>query len=383
MIRQTLLVPILLCGLLGLGACQPPPAEIKIGVLAILSGSDREASGIPTVNTAQLAVKQVNDAGGLEVGGRKYKITLVIADDGNTPESAVAAAKKLINQEGVVALVGPQYSSNAIPVSEIAEAARIPMISPASTNPKTTLGKQYVFRVGFIDDFQGQVVAQFTFDDLGAHKAAVLYDIASDYNRGIAEIFKQVFTAKGGQVVAFESYTTGEKDYGKQLQHIQASGAQALFLPNYPEDVIAQVQQARQMGLGAICLGSDGWDPRQMITLPEFDNSFYSGHWHYSSTSPESQAFLKAYMTEYKITDPSTLIDTMSLTYDAFGMLFYAMQSQGKVDPDSIRAGLAAIKGYRGVTGLIEYRGTGDPIKSAVMMQLKDGKINFYKTVNP
>jgi branched-chain amino acid transport system substrate-binding protein len=378
--RNVLIIALVFCLCsMGLAACQPPPQEIKIGVLAILSGEYVQVSGQPTVNAAKLAVQKVNDAGGLDVGGRKYKITLVIEDDANNPETAVAAAKKLINQESIVALVGPQFSKNAIPVADAAEAARIPMISPMSTNPKTTAGKRYVFRGGFIDDFQGQVVARFATQDLGAKKAAVLYDVASDYNRGIAETFKKVFEAAGGQVVAFETYTTGETDFARQLKNIQGSGAGALFLPNYAEEAIAQAKQARQMGINIPLLGSDGWDPAKMSPLSEFEGTFYSGHWDINSTNELSLAFVKAYRQAYAA-EPQ---DTAALTYDAMGLIFHAMQSQGKTDSESIRAGLANTRAYQGVSGTIGYAGTGDPIKSAVIIQIKGGQTTFYKLVNP
>ena len=234
-ISTVILTLTLILIILGLIACGPQPTqetEIRIGVIAPLSG-DIANVGQSTVEAAELAVQKVNDAGGLDVGGRKQKVVLVIEDNQDKAEVAVSAAQKLINQENVVAIVGPQASRNAIPVSNVAENAHIPMVSPWSTNPETTAGKQYVFRVAFIDPFQGRVMARFAIEEFGAQKAGVLYDVASAYNKGIAEIFKQVFEEAGGQVVAFESYTTGEQDFSRQLENIRDSGAEVLFLPNY------------------------------------------------------------------------------------------------------------------------------------------------------
>jgi len=236
--------------LVGCSTTQPQETEIRIGVIAPLTGEIPNV-GTSTKEAAEMAVQQINDAGGLEVAGEKYKITIFIEDNQDKAEAAVAAAQRLINQESVVAIVGPQASRNAIPVSDVAESAGIPMISPWSTNPDTTAGKQYVFRVAFIDPFQGQVMARFVFEELDKHKAAVLYDIASAYNRGIAEIFKQIVTEAGGQVVAFESYTTGEQDFSAQMARILESEAEVLFLPNYYNEVPMQVQQALEAGIAA------------------------------------------------------------------------------------------------------------------------------------
>jgi branched-chain amino acid transport system substrate-binding protein len=194
----------------------------------------------------------------LDVGRRKLKVMLLVEDDQDRAELAARAAQKLINQDKVAALVGPSLSRNAIPVADVAEGARIPMISPNSTNPATTAGKKYAFRVDFIDPFQGRVIARFARDELHAQTAAVLYDVASAYNKGIAEVFRQVFAEAGGQVVAFESYTTDARtNLAAQLGRVRASAPQLVFLPNYADEIPIQVEQARQAGIGATLLGSD------------------------------------------------------------------------------------------------------------------------------
>jgi branched-chain amino acid transport system substrate-binding protein len=380
-LRVSVLGLVLISSLLAACAQPAPPLEIRVGVLAILSDNptDVATSGQPTVNAAKLAVKQVNDAGGLKLGGRDYKVTLLIEDDHNNLETAVAAARKLINQEQVVALIGPQYSRNAIPVADVAENAHVPMISPMSTNLNTTAGKSYVFRVGFIDTFQGQVMAQFAFTDLAARKAAVLYDVANDYNRGIAEIFRQAFEAAGGQVVAFEGYPSGLTDFSPYLDHIQAQGPDVLFLPCYANEAPLQTRQARQAGIKATFISSDSWDGINLTNVPEANGAFFSNQWHLDSSQPASRDFVAAYHQAYN-QDPNS---TAALTYDAFGLLFRAIQQQGKPDPDAIRAGLAATHDYSGVSGLISYQGNGDPVKGAVILQVSDGKIVFHKVVSP
>ncbi len=362
----------------GCGAKQAQPVEIRIGVIAPISGSIPTV-GESTVNAAQMVADQINSQGGLEVGGKKYPITLIIQDGKDNQEASVAAAMELINRQNVVAIIGPQASRNAIPVSRVAENAHIPMISPWSTNPETTKGKLYVFRAAFIDPFQGQVMARFAFEEFGATKAAVLYDIASAYNKGIAEIFKQAFEDAGGEVVAFESYTTGETDFAAQLQRIHESGAQVLFLPNYENEVPLQAQQARQIGLDIPLIGSDAWGTIAPEDRAILEGSFFSTHYAADIAEEPALSFIEQYRQRYGQTPD----DVAALTYDAFGLLFQAIQNAASIDPEDIRAGLAAIESYNGVTGQMQFRGSGDPVKSAVILQVRNGEFVFYKFATP
>ncbi len=383
--RFATLMGALLVLALALGACGPSaPQTIKIGLNAELTG------GIPVVgesckNAAQLAVKEVNDAGGLEVGGRKYQIELVIEDNEDKAESAAAAAQKLATA-GVLAMIGPNASRNAIPAAEVAESSGMPMISPWSTNPKTTIDaktgqpKKFVFRAGFIDDFQGVVVARFAMEQLKTQRPAVLYDVASEYNKGIAEVYKRTLEQNGIQVVAFETYTTGDKDFSAQLTKIKDAGADTLFLPNYYSEVPLQVQQARKIGFTGTILGSDSWGNLELISLcgQDCEGYFFTAHYAPDIATPKAQAFIKAYEAAYGKTPD----DVAALTYDSFGMLFQAIQAAGKIDRQAVRDALANIV-YEGVTGTIQYKGTGDPIKSAVILQIKDGKFVYFTMANP
>jgi branched-chain amino acid transport system substrate-binding protein len=374
---------LLLVALLGLGgllSCGSPqePQTIKIGVIAPLTGSI-PLVGQSTVNAAQLAVNEVNDAGGLSIDGQQLQIELLIEDNEDKKETAVSAAQKLINQAGVVAIVGPQASRNAIPAAAVAESARVPLISPWSTNPETTAGRKYVFRVAFIDPFQGRVMARFAIEELGAQKAAVLYDVASEYNKGIAEIFRQIFVDAGGEMAAFESYTTGETDFSAQLAAIKDSGADVLFLPNYYSEIPLQVGQAREMGLDLPIIGADAWGPLEADALPDLEGCFFSTHYATDIASPVAQAFVSSYEAAYgQVPD-----DVAALTYDAFGLLSEAIRSQGKADSESIRNGLASIRRYEGVTGVMEFQATGDPVKSAVILKIEGGKFVFYRQAEP
>jgi branched-chain amino acid transport system substrate-binding protein len=379
--RQLIVWSLIIGGLIMLTTCSwrnRPAGEIRVGVIAPLTG-ELPGIGDSTVKAAELAAAQVNDAGGLEVGGQLYRVVLLVEDSANLPDTAVAAARKLINQDQVVAIIGPQISRNAIPVAALAENTHIPMISPYSTNPATTADKQYVFRVAYVDSFQGEVMARFALEQLNLQTAAVLYDVANEYNRDIAEFFRQSFTTGGGQIVAFESYTTGETDFHRQLAVIRASEPQALFLPNFSNDILPQVRQARAANITAIFLGSDSWDLEELIDIPALDGAFFSSHYAEDAANATGQRFVELFRQQYNA-EPD---DEAALTYDAFKLLFQAIQNAGQVDPESIQMGLQQIEQFQGVTGLMMYTGTGDPEKSAIILQIKDGNAEYYETIEP
>jgi len=369
-----------------LSACQPAaPTTIKVGLNVELTGSI-PVVGESSKNAAELAAKEVNDAGGLDVGGTKYTIELLVEDDEDKAESAAAAAQKLVTA-GVIAMIGPNASRNAIPAAVVAESSKLPMISPWSTNPKTTIveatgePKQFVFRAAFIDDFQGVVAARFAMDELKTTKPAVLYDVASEYNKGIAEVYKATLEDAGIQVVGFETYTTGDKDFSAQLTKIKDAGADSLFLPNYYSEVPLQVQQAHKVGFEGPMLGSDSWGNIELITLcgAECEGYYFTTHYAPDIATPKAQAFIKAYEGAYGKTPD----DVAALTYDSFGLLFQALQAAGKVDRQAVRDALASITAFEGVTGNMQFKGTGDPVKSAVILQVKEGKFVYFTSAAP
>ncbi|MCK5351749.1 ABC transporter substrate-binding protein, partial [bacterium] len=240
-----------------------PEPEIRIGIIAYLKGEYADLDGAAMVNASKMALTSLDPDGGLMIGSRRHRVKLVTAGINNVPEEAVAAATELINRENVVAIIGPQFSNDAIPAGEIAERASIPMICPISTNPEVTTGREYVFRMSFLDDLQGSAMADFAIGYLEIRSAAVLFDIADLYSRGIAEVFRTRFMESGGKVLAFESYTSGEQDFTQQLNRIADRKPEVLYLPTYSEDTIMQAQQARKLGIDSVLLGSDGWDQRE------------------------------------------------------------------------------------------------------------------------
>lgn len=361
--------------------CGPAPEnEIRLGVNAELTGS-KPTVGDSCKKAAELLAAQVNREGGLKLGDKKYLIRLFVEDNEDKAESAAAAAQKLISQDNVQAIIGPNTSGNAIPAASICEGAGVIMVSPWSTNPKTTEGKKFIFRACFIDDFQGQVMAKFARETLKVQTAAVLYDVASEYNKGIAEYFKKAFEAAGGKVVAFESYTKDDKDFSSQLTLIKAANPGVLFLPNYYNEVPLQVQQARRLGIVCPFIGSDSWGSQEILTLcgPELDDSYFSTHYAPDITTETAQKFIRAYEVKYgKKPD-----DVAALTYDAGGLLLTAITQAGVLDRQKVRDALAGVQQYEGVTGTMKFHGTGDPIKSAVILHVKDCGFNYYSTVQP
>ncbi|HEY8498695.1 MAG TPA: ABC transporter substrate-binding protein [Limnochordales bacterium] len=363
-----------------LAAAPALAAEIVVGLNVELTGSI-PVVGQSSLNGARMAVDEVNQAGGLQVGGQRYTVRLQVEDNEDKAQSAVAAAQKLYYQDNVIAMIGPNASRNAVPAADIAESARAPMISPWSTNPSTTRGKRYVFRAAFTDDFQGRVVASFARQHFNAQRAAVLFDVASEYNKGIAEVFRQAFTELGGQVVAFETYTTGDKDFLSQLTKIRAARPDILFLPNYYSEVPLQVQQAHMIGLNVPIIGSDSWGFSDLLTLggADMEGLMFTTHYAPDIATPVARRFIDAYRQRYG----SAPDDVAALTYDSFQLLFLALQQAGRVDREAVRNALASIQRYEGVTGTMQFKGTGDPIKSAVVIQIKDGQFKYFTTANP
>lgn len=379
--RKAVLAVLLAAAILGTGlAGCGGGSTIKIGVNAELTGS------VPVVgqsckNAALMAAEEINAAGGLDVGGKKYQVKMLVEDNEDKAESAAAAAQKLINQNKVLGMIGPNASRNAIPAASVAESSKVPMISPWSTNVKLTAGKSYVFRACFIDDFQGVVCAKFSLSNLGAKTAAVLYDVASEYNKGIAEVYKKSFEENGGKIVAFETYTTGDKDFSAQLTKIVAANPAVLFLPNYYSEVPLQVQQALRVGYKGKILGSDSWGSAEIIKLggKDMEGHYFSTHYAADIATPEAQKFISAYKAKYG----SVPDDVAALTYDAVGLMCLAIKTAGKVDRQAVRDALASIKEFKGVTGQMQFKGTGDPVKSAVIIQIKDGQFKYFETAKP
>lgn len=379
---------------LGLGVCLVNPGwaadMIKIGFDIELTG-DIPKVGEASKFTGEMLKEQINKNGGLKVGNKFYMLNFIYEDNEAKAESAAAAALKLITQDQVLGIVGPQASKQAIPAGEVADTNQCILITGWSTNPKTTANRPWVFRACFLDPFQGPVLAKFATEELKAKKAAVLYDIASDYPKGLAEFFKEAFEKIHGKgsVAAFETFTTKDRDFSAQLTKIVASKADILFTPQYYDEVPLIVKQAHEMGWKKPILGSDSWDSAELMTLCGKDciGSFFSTHYAAPGAKGATKQFIDQYKAKYGY-EPDAVA---ALTWDAARLLLQAIQNTGgltgdvKKDRTAIRDQLAKIKEFDGITGKMSFDGkTGDPVKCAVMVKISPtGKFEFHKMVCP
>lgn len=380
--KKRLALPLLFLSGALLGACgKKNLPDLTIGVIAELSG-DIPAVGASCKNAAEMAVTEINDAGGVTVAGKAHGLNLVIEDSKGTASEAAEAVKRLAKEDKVYAIVGPNASVGAVPASQVAEDAKVPLLSPWSTNPKTTAGKNWVFRACFTDAFEGRVLAKFAQGYLRATKAAVLYDPGSEAPRSQAELFKTDFEEAGGKVVAFETYKTGEKDFTAPLGRIKAASPDIVFLPSYYNEVPLQLQQAHKLGLKVPFLGSDNWSSPELIKLAGRDAEGASFCNHYS---PETRIDAVAkFVTRYRNKYGQTPDDVAALTYDSFKLLAKALSGSARLDREAIRDALAKIREFEGVTGKMVFKeGSRDPVKSAVMMRVEGGKPVFLTNIDP
>jgi branched-chain amino acid transport system substrate-binding protein len=335
-------------------------------------------------------LEDINAAGGLDVGGKKYKVELFIEDNESKAESATKASTKLITQDEVLVIVGPQASKQAVPAGGVANDNETPMISPWSTNPDTTKDRPWVFRGCFLDPFQGPVVANFITEEFGYTKAAVLYDVASDYPKGLAEFFKSAWEGLNGagSVVAYESFTTKDTDFSAQLTKIKDSGAEFIFTPQYYNEVALIAKQAHELGWTAPIVGSDSWGSAELMNLCGDDckGLFFSTHYAAAGATGATKEFIDRYNAKHGYVPD----DVGALTWDAFGIVQQAIQACGnitgdiKADRKCVRDAMAQIKNYDGITGRMDFTQGNDPLKCAVIVRISDvGEFEFYKQVCP
>ena len=362
---------------------------IKIGINAPITG-DIPKVGEGTKYAAQMWLQDIEKAGGLDVGGTKYKVELVIEDNESKAESAVKANTKMITEDEVLAIVGPQASSQAVPAGDVANNYKTPMISPWSTNPNTTKDRPFVFRGCFLDPFQGPVVANFVKEQFGFTKAAVLFDVASDYPKGLAEFFKKAWEDLNGpgSVVAYESFTTKDTDFSSQLTKINNSGAEFFFTPQYYNEVALIVKQAHELGWNKPIVGSDSWGSAETVALCGKDcyGLFFSTHYAAAGATGATKAFIDRYNKEYGYVPD----DVAALTWDSIRLVQQAIQDTGKLtgnikkDRQAVRDALAKIKNFKGITGDMTFTEEGDPKKCAVIVRISDkGEYEFFKSVCP
>ena len=356
---------------------------IKVGgVLEMTGGS--ASFGISSKNGIDLALKKINEKGVL--GGKK--LSLVVADTKSEASEATNAMQKVISQDKVVAVIGPNQSSAVIAAGAINNGSKVVDITPMGTNPDVTVDpktkkvKPYSFRTCFIDPFQGTVMASFASNDLKVKKAAIYIDNTSDYAKGLAQFFKENFVKNGGQVVIEEAYLQKDTDFKSTLTKIKAAQPDFIYIPGYYQEVGLIVKQAREMGITVPMAGGDGWDSAK---LPEIagkaalENTFFSSLYSPDDTSDLNKEFVAEYKKAYN-TNPDVFA---ALAYDSTLLVAKAIEDAGSADPAKIAEAMAKIKGFKGVSGEVTFNEEHNPIKSAVIIEHKDGKQTFKAKVNP
>ena len=383
---------------LGLGCGGGGSDELVVGEFGSLTGNDatfgQSTKNGVEVALADLAAKQQGMIGGL-------KVRVQAEDDQSKAEEAATAVQKLINQDRVIAVVGEVASSRSLAGAPICQNAGVPMISPSSTNPKVTQVGDYIFRMCFLDEFQGAVMARFTADSLKLKKVAILKDNKSDYSVGLAQFFTDEYRRLGGQVLVEQVYSSGDQDFRAQLTSIKAKNPQAVVIPGYYTEAGLIARQARELGLKQPLIGGDGWESEKLIEIggEALNGAYYSNHWALDQPLPRLQEFLTKYRAKLS-GDPDAI---GGLAYDAANVLFQSLETLATQDPatfkglGSSKAGtplrksaeqklrdlIAATKNYDGVTGTITLDQNRNASKPAVIIAIEGGKKNFNSTFTP
>lgn len=367
-------------------ACRKSGPDVKLGVIAELTG-ELSALGESCKKAAELAVSEINEAGGVEVAGTKHLLRLFIEDSQSAPQPAADAARRLIQQEKVLAIIGPNASLGAVPAAQAAAEGKTLLVSPWGTAPRVTADdagapRQWIYRTCFTDSFQGSALAKFASAYMKASKAAVLYNPGSEAPRSQAELMKKEFEARGGQVVAFETYAAGDKDFSAQWKKIAEAAPDIVFLPSYYGEVPEQVRQARAAGVKAPFLGSDTWTNSELLkSAPEVDGAYFCAHYNPDAMEDKVGIFRAAFEKKYNKEVPD---DGAALTYDTVYLLKQALESAATDDRDAVREAFSKVASFDGVTGKIVFKGGApDPVKSVVIKQFKGGKITFVTNIDP
>lgn len=351
--------------------------EILIGEYGSLTGPNA-TFGISSTNGLKLAVEELNNAGGL----LNKKVKLITYDDQGKPSEAQTVVQRLIKNDNVVAVIGEVASSNSKAGAPICQQNKIPMITPASTNPEVTAIGDYIFRVCFIDPFQATVVSKFILNTLKLKKVALLKDVKNAYSTGLADFFEKEFKNMGGEIVEVQSFSAGDKDFKAQLTSIKAKNPEAIFIPAYYTDVNLISIQAREIGLTVPLIGSDGWESEKLTegkAKDALEGCYFSTHVSTENPDPKIQEFIKKYKAKY-----NSMPDAMAfLAYDAGLILFEAMKKAGTTDPEKVKNELAKIKDFSGVTGKISINEQRNAVKPAVILEIKGGQFKFKETVQP
>lgn len=380
--RSLILIAMVLAVLAVFIGCQQAPKTVKVAILAPLSGPV-PTFGVSTRDGALLAIEEWNAKGGV-LG---MKIAPIVEDSQCTPDPALNAAKKVIEQDKVHYIIGEVCSKASIPVSEYANSKKVIQMSPTSTNTAVTVDstgktKDFIFRACFIDPFQGLVGANFAIQK-GAKKAFIMLDQANDYVKGLAEAFEKSFTEKGGEVVGKESYTAEDKDFSAILAKVKQTKPDVVYLPDYYNIVNLATKQAKEKGINVPFMGGDGWDSSD-LDMKAADGGFYTNHYSPDDPRPEVVNFLAAYGAKFKDDQGNAKVpDALAaLAYDATNLLIQAIKDAGADNTAKVKVALEKIN-FNGVSGTITYDAEHNPVKSATILTVKGGKIQFEAVVAP
>jgi branched-chain amino acid transport system substrate-binding protein len=327
-------------------------------------------------NGIQLAVEQLNSGGGIR--GRKVRV--IVEDDQSKAEEAATAATKLITRDEVLAILGEAASSNSLAAAPICQANRVPMVTPISTNPDVTKKGDYIFRICFIDPYQGEALARYVRDTLHFSRAAVLVDVKSDYSNGLADFFTRTFTERGGKITKRLTYASGDSDFRAQLTSLGATKPDMIFLPGYYTEVGQIISQARDLGIKQPFVGGDGWESPKLFEIggSALNGCFYSNHYFVDDPAPEIRRFQAAYKRRYSVIPDSFA----ALAYDATNVLLDAMKRGKDFQRSTIRDQLARTSNFQGVTGTITLGADRNPVgKKIVVLEIQDNRVQLKGTV--
>lgn len=342
--------------------------SVRVAFLGSLTGNTAGFSK-STLQGVQLAFE--------EESNEDPTVELIVKDSTGRAEEAVKKMQEIAADESVIAVLGEISSAMSLAVAPIAQREQIPMVTPTSTNPRVTEIGNYIFRICFIDPFQGFVMAKFAKEHLDVDKVAVLKDSQSDYSKGLAEFFKETFKNLDGKIVMDEVYGSGDRDFKVQLEQIRKSGAEAIFLPGYYREVALIARQARKMGIDAHLLGGDGWDSDRLFDIGRdaINGGYFSNHFTTESKDEAAQEFMRKFREKYK-KNPDGLA---ARGYDAAKILLHAIQNSKKLDRAFVREQLAIIKDFPGATGKTTINNKRNAQKPAVVLKV-DGPVNRYVT---
>lgn len=356
--------------------CQKDSKKVVIGFFGALTGPEA-TFGISSRDGIILAMEEINKDGGL----LDKTVELKFYDTLGTTEEARSSVEKLITLDHVVAILGEVASTRSLAGAPIAQKHKIPMITPSSTNPLVTQKGNYIFRVCFIDPFQGEVMAKFAYKSLNLRRAAILRDTQSDYSMGLADYFIKTFQGLGGTIVADENYIAGDVEFKSQLSNVKEKNPEFIFIPGYYAEAALISRQAREMGIKVPFMGGDGWDSDSLIDIAgdAVNGSYFSNHYTQEDPRLEVQNFIKRYEARFGSKPDSQAASG----YDAARILFEAIKRAKSTRARDIRDALAQTKNFKGVTGVISINENRDAIKSAVVLQVKGKKFKFVESIEP